>query len=97
MLNWQIVEIQLAYTIGVAQPVSIMVNTFGTGKVADNKLEKIVENIFDLRPGKIIEYLKLRRPIFKKTAAYGHFGREEEIFTWEKVDKIDELKKAINK
>ncbi len=89
-------ELQLAYTIGVAQPVSIMVNTFGTGKVTDNEIEQIINNIFDLRPGKIIEYLKLRRPIFKETAAYGHFGREEEKFTWEKTDKAEEIRRALN-
>lgn len=88
-------EIQLAYSIGIAEPVSVMVNTFGTGKVLDDELVKIVRNVFPLRPGEIIEYLKLKRPIYKLTAAYGHFGRTEETFTWEKIDKINEINKYI--
>lgn len=87
-------ELQIAYAIGVAQPVSLMVNTFGTGKMADDEIEQIIKNVFDLRPGKIIEHLQLRRPIFKKTATYGHFGRDDEYFTWEKTDKKEELKIA---
>lgn len=90
-------ELQLAYAIGVAQPVSLMVNTFGTGKIADDKIEQIVKNIFDLRPGEIIKYLKLRKPIFRKTATYGHFGRNDDDFTWEKTDKIEELRMASEK
>jgi S-adenosylmethionine synthetase len=88
------VEVQFAYAIGVPEPVSILVDTFGTGKVADSKLEEIVKKNFDLTPAGIIKTLKLRRPIYKKTAAYGHFGRSEPEFTWEKTDKADALKKA---
>ena len=88
-------EIQIAYAIGVAHPVSVMVDTFGTGKIADDEIKEIIERTFDFRPGKIIEYLKLRRPIFKRTAAYGHFGREEQEFTWEKTDKAEVFKKAL--
>lgn len=84
-------EIQIAYAIGVAEPVSIMVNSFGTGKISDNDMEDKIVKVFDLTPGGIIEALNLRRPIYKRTAAYGHFGREEEGFTWEKTDRVDEL------
>ena len=87
-------EVQLAYAIGVAEPVSIMINTFGTGKMEEEKIVKIVREKFDLTPAGIIEKLKLRRPIYKQTAAYGHFGRSEEGFTWEEIDMADELKKA---
>ncbi|MBN1154020.1 methionine adenosyltransferase [candidate division KSB1 bacterium] len=83
--------VQLAYAIGVAEPVSIMVDTHGTGVRPDNELETLVRKHFDLTPKGMIEHLKLRRPVFKKTAAYGHFGRDEENFTWEKTDKVDEL------
>ncbi len=86
-------EVQFAYAIGVAEPVSIMVNTFGTGKIAEERIVKIVSENFDLTPGGIIEKLKLRRPIYKQTAAYGHFGRNEEGFTWEEIDMVDVLKK----
>ncbi|HNX91146.1 MAG TPA: methionine adenosyltransferase [Candidatus Omnitrophota bacterium] len=86
-------EIQIAYAIGVADPVSVMVNTYGTGKIADLKLVKIIRDSFDLTPSGIIETLKLRRPIYKKTAAYGHFGRNEEGFTWEETNMADTLKK----
>lgn len=86
--------IELAYAIGVKEPVSIFVNTFGTGKVADEELSKRVEKVFDLTPAGIIEVLDLRRPIFRKTAAYGHFGRQEPEFTWEKLNRKDELLKA---
>lgn len=86
-------EIQLAYVIGVAEPVSIMVNTFGTGKISEEKLVKIVRRNFDLTPYGIIRDLKLRMPIYKRTAAYGHFGREEEGFTWEETNKVDALRK----
>jgi S-adenosylmethionine synthetase len=88
------VEIQVAYAIGVAQPVSVMVNSFGTGKRPDDDLAKLVREKFDLRPRAIIEYLDLLRPIYKKTAAYGHFGRTEPGFTWEKTDRADELRAA---
>jgi len=87
-------EVQLAYAIGVAEPVSIMINTFGTGKMEEEKIVKIVREKFDLTPAGIIEKLKLRRPIYKQTAAYGHFGRSEEGFTWEEIDMADALKKA---
>ncbi len=85
-------EVQLAYAIGVADPVSVMVDTFGTGKVDEEKLADIVRETFPLTPKGIIDYLDLRRPIFKATSAYGHFGREEEGFTWEKTDKAEVLK-----
>ena len=88
-------EIQLAYAIGVSHPLSIMVDTFGTGTVADEKIEAAVERVFDLRPGAIIRDLGLRRPIFEKTAAYGHFGREDPDFTWERTDRADELRAAV--
>jgi len=87
-------EIQLAYAIGVAEPVSIMINTFDTGKVSNEKLVKIVRQNFELTPKGIIEHLKLRRPIYKQTASYGHFGREEKGFTWEEIDKANTIKKA---
>ena len=87
-------EIQLSYAIGVAQPTSIMVDTFGTGKIADDKLVEIVRENFDLRPAGIIKMLDLQRPIYSKTAAYGHFGREEPEFTWERTDKAEALRKA---
>ncbi len=86
-------EIEVAYAIGIAEPVSIMVDSQGTGKVSDERLSEIVTKHFDFRPASIIEYLKLRRPIYRKTAAYGHFGREDEDFTWERTDKVEELKK----
>jgi S-adenosylmethionine synthetase len=85
-------EVQLAYAIGVPDPVSIMVDTFRTGKISEEKIEKQVREIFDTTPIGIIETLKLKRPIYKKTAAYGHFGRNEPDFTWEKVDKSDLFK-----
>ena len=85
-------EIQVAYAIGVARPVSILVETFGTGKIADEKLAKLVEKHFDLRPKGIIKALDLLRPIYFKTAAYGHFGRDEPEFTWENVDKASALR-----
>jgi S-adenosylmethionine synthetase len=86
-------EIQIAYAIGVAHPVSIMLDTFGTEKIPQSKILELIKKNFDLRPEAIIRYLKLRRPIFKKTAVYGHFGREDEDFTWEKIDKAEILKK----
>ena len=88
-------EIQLSYAIGVAQPTSIMVDTFGTGKVSDDKLVEIVRENFDLRPAGIIKMLDLRRPIYKQTAAYGHFGRNDLDLPWEKLDKTDDLKKYL--
>ncbi len=86
-------EIQLAYAIGIADPVSVMVNTNETGIITDTELVRIVRDVFPLTPKGIIKYLDLRRPIFQKTAAYGHFGRELPEFTWEKTNKVDELKK----
>ncbi len=90
------VEVQLAYAIGVAQPVSISVDTFGTGKVSEEVLVELVRNNFDLRPAGIIRMLDLRRPIYKQTAAYGHFGRTDVELPWEKTDKAEELKKQAN-
>jgi len=87
-------EVQLAYAIGVAQPVSGMINTGGTGKIPSDQIAKIIMEHFDLRPAKIIQYLDLLRPIFKKTACYGHFGRDDPDFTWEKLTKVEELRKA---
>ena len=86
-------EIQLAYAIGVAEPISIMVNTMGTGKISEQKLKKLIRKNFDLTPRGIITNLKLRRPIYKKTACYGHFGREKEGFPWEEIDKAETLAK----
>jgi len=88
-------EIQIAYVIGVAEPVSVLVDTKGTGKINDEKLEKIVRQEFPLTPEGIINHLRLLRPIYKKTATYGHFGRELPEFTWEKKDKIAILKKYL--
>ena len=88
-------EIQLSYAIGVAQPTSINIDTFGTGKVADDKLSEIVAENFDLRPAGIIKMLDLRRPIYKQTAAYGHFGRNDIDVPWEKLDKVCDLKKYL--
>ena len=88
-------EIQLSYAIGVARPTSIMVDTFGTGKLADDKLVEIIRENFDLRPAGIIKMLNLRRPIYKQTAAYGHFGRNDLDLPWEKLDKAEDLKKYL--
>ena len=88
-------EIQLSYAIGVAQPTSIMVDTFGTGKLSDEKLVEIIRENFDLRPAGIIKMLDLRRPIYKQTAAYGHFGRNELNLPWEQLDKVEILKKYL--
>lgn len=88
-------EVQLAYAIGVAQPVSVMIDTHDTGVVDDEEMARIVVKNFDLRPRAIIETLKLRRPIYRRTAAYGHFGREEDGFTWEIADRADDLKKCV--
>jgi len=87
-------EIQIAYTIGKADPVSIMLDTKGTGKIPPDKLAKVAFEIFDFKPARIIQYLDLLRPIYKKTACYGHFGRSEPEFTWEQTNRVDELKKA---
>ncbi|MEE1145041.1 MAG: methionine adenosyltransferase [Acutalibacteraceae bacterium] len=88
-------EIQLAYAIGVAKPVSVYIDTFGTGKYSDEAIAQAVNQVFDFRPAAIIDTLNLRRPIYEKTCNYGHFGRDDEDFTWEKTDKIDQLKNAI--
>ena len=88
-------EIQLSYAIGVAQPTSVMVDTFGTGRLSDEKLVEIIRENFDLRPAGIIKMLDLRRPIYKQTAAYGHFGRDDLDLPWEKLDKVDTLKKYL--
>ena len=88
-------EVELAYAIGVPQPLSIMVDTQGTGSVDDELIEKAVEKVFDLRPGAIIRDLDLRRPIYEKTAAYGHFGRDDKDFTWEATNRTEELKAAV--
>jgi S-adenosylmethionine synthetase len=87
-------ELQLAYAIGVAEPVSVMVDTFGTANVSPEKIERAVRETFDLRPARIIQELDLIRPIYRKTAALGHFGRELPEFTWEKTDKAKALRKA---
>lgn len=88
-------EVQLAYAIGVAEPVSVHVDTMGTGKVDDDRICRVVQEFFPLTPGRIIQYLHLRRPIYRKTAAGGHFGRDDEDFTWENTDRAEELRKAV--
>ena len=88
-------QVQLAYAIGVARPVSVLVETFGTGKVSDDKLEEAVEKVFDLRPTAIIRDLDLQKPIYRKLAAYGHMGREDLGVAWEKTDRVDALKSAL--
>ena len=87
-------EVQLAYAIGVAKPVSVMVDTFGTGKIAEDKISEIVNKVFDLRPAAIIDTLKLRAPIYRQLASYGHVGREDLDVQWEKTDKVDEIRKV---
>lgn len=87
-------EVQLAYAIGVAEPVSVMVNTFGTGRIEDQRIAEIVRENFSLTPAGMIAHLDLRRPIYRKTAAFGHFGRSEETFTWEAIDKMEALREA---
>jgi S-adenosylmethionine synthetase len=87
-------EVQVAYAIGVAHPISLMVQTFGTGKVSDAEIARLIEEHFDLRPAAVRRYLDLHRPVFQKTAAYGHFGREEADFTWERTDRADALREA---
>ncbi|MCY4491567.1 MAG: methionine adenosyltransferase [Thaumarchaeota archaeon] len=87
-------EVQIAYAIGVAEPISLYINTFGTNNISESKMEKLVRKHFDLKPSGIISHLDLKRPIYKKTATYGHFGRDESEFSWEKTDKADILKKA---
>jgi S-adenosylmethionine synthetase len=87
-------EVQVAYAIGVAHPISLMVETFGTGKLPDAEISRLVEAEFDLRPGAFRRYLDLHRPIFQKTSAYGHFGRDDDDFSWEKTDRADSLREA---
>jgi len=87
-------EVQLAYAIGVAEPVSVMVNTFGTGAIEDERLVELIRSHFKLTPKGMIDHLKLRRPIYRKTAAFGHFGRTEDTFSWEAVDKAAALREA---
>jgi S-adenosylmethionine synthetase len=89
------VELQVAYAIGVPEPVSVLIDSFGTGKIPDKEIESIVSSNFDLSPKGIVKKLNLKRPIYRKTAAYGHFGRSEPEFTWEKTDMADKLKKAV--
>ncbi len=88
-------ELEVAYAIGVARPLSLNIETFGTGKVDDEKIVKAINQVFDLRPGAIIRDLDLRKPIYRKTAAYGHFGRDDIEFTWEKTNKVNDLKSAV--
>ena len=90
-------EVQVAYAIGVAEPVSLLVHTFGTGKISEDRLAEIVRANFDCRPGALIRELNLLRPIYQKTAAYGHFGRQDADFFWEKTNKADALKSAARK
>jgi S-adenosylmethionine synthetase len=87
-------EVQVAYAIGVAEPVSFMANTFGTGKISEERIEDIVRKNFDLRPASIIKHLNLKRPIYRKTSVYGHFGRDDPDFTWERTDKAEILRQA---
>jgi S-adenosylmethionine synthetase len=89
-------EVQVAYAIGVANPVGIYLETFGTEKVNTAAIEQAIREIFDLRPRAIVEHLDLLRPIYSKTAAYGHFGRELPEFSWEKLDRVDALRSALN-
>lgn len=89
-------EVQIAYAIGVSQPVSVSVDTFGTGTISDDKIVDIIHNVFDLSPAGIIERLDLRRPIYRQTAAYGHFGRNDLDLTWEQTDRVDEIQKYLN-
>jgi S-adenosylmethionine synthetase len=88
-------EIQVSYAIGVSEPTSISIDTYGTGKLPDHEIEQLVAENFDLRPGGLIAMLDLLKPIYQPTAAYGHFGREAETFTWEKTDKAVQLKRAL--
>ncbi len=90
-------EIQISYAIGVAQPISVLVNSFGTGKCSDDVILELVKKNFDMRPKAIIDHLQLLRPIYRKTACFGHFGREDADFPWEKTDKAEELRKALKK
>jgi S-adenosylmethionine synthetase len=88
-------QLQLAYAIGVARPVSVLVDSMGTGKVSDDRLAEIVNQVFDLRPASIIRYLDLRRPIYRQTASYGHFGRPDLNLPWEQINRVEELKAML--
>ncbi|MEJ2132004.1 MAG: methionine adenosyltransferase domain-containing protein, partial [Gammaproteobacteria bacterium] len=88
-------EIQVSYAIGIAEPTSISLDTFGTNHVSEDRIVGAVREVFDLRPGALVEMLDLKRPIYRKTAAYGHFGREEAEFTWERTDKVEALRAAV--
>jgi S-adenosylmethionine synthetase len=88
-------EVQVAYAIGVAKPVSLMVSTFGTQKISEREIENLVNSNFDMRPAEIVKHLDLKKPIYKNTAAYGHFGRELDEFTWEKTDMVETLRSKI--
>jgi S-adenosylmethionine synthetase len=88
-------EVQVAYAIGMAHPMSILVETFGTEKVANDQIVKAVRDVFDLRPGAIVRDLDLKRPIYQKTAAYGHFGRNLPEFSWEQVSRLDDFMRAV--
>jgi S-adenosylmethionine synthetase len=88
--------VQIAYAIGISKPVSINVNSFGTGKISDTRIKQLITEFFDLRPKAIVQQLDLLRPIYRQTAAYGHFGRELDNFTWEKTDKAEQLREAAN-
>ena len=90
-------QLDVAYAIGVAKPVATQINTFGTGKISDDKIAEIVSEVFDLRPAAIIEQLQLRKPQFAKTSNYGHFGRENCGFRWEETDKVEEIKKVADR
>ena len=89
-------EVQLSYSIGVAEPTSFYVKSFGTGKISDEKLTEIAKAVFVLKPGEIIKHLNLKYPRYRQTAANGHFGRENELFTWEKTDKLNDIKSAVS-
>jgi S-adenosylmethionine synthetase len=88
-------EVQISYAIGIAEPVSVMVDTFGTARAPEEKIAEAIRETFGLKPREITEHLELLRPIFQKTAAYGHFGRSEKEFTWERTDKKEELREAV--
>jgi S-adenosylmethionine synthetase len=88
-------EIQVSYAIGVARPVSVFTDSFGTAKVPEDKIQKAILKVFDLRPKAIIDQLDLLKPIYRKTAAYGHFGRQDVLFPWERTDRVDELLKEV--
>ena len=88
-------ELQVSYAIGMAEPVSVSVETYGTGKVSNSEIVTLIKRHFDLRPSAIISHLDLRRPIYKQTATYGHFGRDDLDLPWERLNKVDELKRAL--